>query len=165
MWNFQETIRLSSATKQISRIFDFGGLRSGQFGILPITRQREENQIPPMRIRTGYFITNWTILDYWSRCKFWSVRFIEVAMGHMTLSAVTDRFWLITNEWKELGTWAWSHCACIVKMHRLICNMTYLGQLWPQVTLTWYQILTDILKITMYVIRRGSKRETRWYPN
>ena len=48
--------------------------------------------------------------------------------GHMTSSEATNRFGLITNDWKELETWAWYHCACIVTTHRLICIMTYLGQ-------------------------------------
>ena len=52
----------------------------------------------------------------------------RVTWGHMTSSEVTNRFWLITNDWKELQAWAWSHCACIVKTNRLICNMSHLGQ-------------------------------------
>ena len=52
----------------------------------------------------------------------------RVTWGHMTSSEVTNRFWLITNDWKELQAWAWSHCACIVKMNRLICNMRYSDQ-------------------------------------
>ena len=51
----------------------------------------------------------------------------KVIWGHMTSSEVTHRFWLITNVQKDLQAWTWSHCACIVKTNRLICNMIYLG--------------------------------------
>ena len=66
--------------------------------------------------------------NWWFPCKFWSVTFVEFIWGHMTSSEVINRFWLITNDWKVLETWAWSHCACIVRTHRLISSMTYLGQ-------------------------------------
>ena len=46
----------------------------------------------------------------------------RVIRGHMTSSEVTNRFWLITHDWKELQAWAWSHCACIVTTNRVICN-------------------------------------------
>ena len=35
----------------------------------------------------------------------------------------------ITLYWKEIETWGWVHCVLLVNAHRLICNMTYLGQL------------------------------------
>ena len=63
----------------------------------------------------------------------------DLHRGHLWSTEVTNRFLLIAHDWKELQTWAWCHCACLVETHRLICNMTYLGQ---HVTLTWGQILT-----------------------
>ena len=56
------------------------------------------------------------------------VTFIKVIWGRMTPSEVTNRFLLIIHDWKELQTRAWSHCDRLVKTHRLICNMTYLGR-------------------------------------
>ena len=44
------------------------------------------------------------------------------------------RFLPITFDRNELETWGWCHSVCLVKAHRLICNMTYLGH---TVTLTW----------------------------
>ena len=79
----------------------------------------------------------WVILGYcwWYSCKFCLVTFIKVIWGEMTSSEVTNIFLLISHAWKKLQTWAWSHWACLVKTHRLICNMTYLGQhmtfVWP----------------------------------
>ena len=113
-----------------SRIFDFGNLRSGQFCDHSIIRQRGKNQIPHLSIRSGNFIKIWVLLCYWSwsSSKFWSVTFIKVIWGRMTSSEVTNRLLLIIHEWKQLQIRAWSHCVSLVKTHRLICNMTYLGQ-------------------------------------
>ena len=49
-------------------------------------------------------------------------------IGHLGSPEVTNRFLLMTHDWTEQETRAWSHCACLVATHRLICNMTYLGQ-------------------------------------
>ena len=51
-----------------------------------------------------------------------------VIWGRMTSSEVTNSFLLIIHDWKELQTWAGLHCVRVVKTHRLIRNMTYLGQ-------------------------------------
>ena len=58
--------------------------------------------------------------------------------GHMTLSCmtssqVTKTFSSITPHRIEVETWARCHCVCLVKTHRSICNMTYLGHLSGQV--------------------------------
>ena len=153
-------IRLSVATKHISVIFYFGDLRSGQFCDLSIIRQYEKIQIPAIRIRPGSFIMNGVILGnfWWSRCKFCSV----TVRVHLGSAEVTDRVLLITQDWKELQTWAWSHCAFLVKPHRLICSMTYLVQ---HVTLTWGQILTWLFKVTTYMFRRPLLRGSRWCSN
>ena len=123
-------ISISDNYDKVYRNFHFGDLRSGQFCGLPIITQWEKNHIPALHIRPGYFITNWVMLGYnWlPTCKFWSVTFIEVIWGHVTSSEATSRFGLITHDWKEIETWAWSHCACLITTHRLIYNMTYLGQ-------------------------------------
>ena len=122
--------------KRTSWISYFGDLRSGQFCDLPIILQREKNHVPPLRIRTGNFKLNWGILEYWwwSRCKFLSATFIKVIWGQTTSSDVTNRCVLICRYWKELQTWVWSHCACLVKTLRLIRNMPYFGQ---HVNFTW----------------------------
>ena len=129
-WNLQGVIRVSVPTKRMSRNFYFGDLRSGQFCDLHIIGNGRKSRTLLCASGPVIFIMNWVMLGYywWSRCKFWSVTFIEVLWGHMTSSEVTNRFWLITHDWKELETWAWSHCVCIVATHRLICSMTYLGQ-------------------------------------
>ena len=95
---------------------------------------------------------------WWSRCKFCSV----TVRVHLGSAEVTDRVLLITQDWKELQTWAWSHCAFLVKPHRLICSMTYLVQ---HVTLTWGQILTWLFKVTTYMFRRPLLRGSQWCSN
>ena len=52
----------------------------------------------------------------------------DIHRRHLGSTEVTNRLLLISHDWKELQTWALSHCACLVKTHRLTCNMTYLGQ-------------------------------------
>ena len=74
----------------------------------------------------------WVVLCYCSlsRLKLWSVTFIKVIWDQMPSFEVTNSFFflLIIHEWKALQTQEWSHCVRLVKTHRLICNMTYLGQ-------------------------------------
>ena len=59
----------------------------------------------------------------------------DLHRGHLGSDDFTNRFLLITHDWKELQTWAWSHCACLVKAHGLIleestCDLTWS---WPEV--------------------------------
>ena len=60
----------------------------------------------------------------------------KVIWGHLKSPTV---FLRITFDPKEIETWEWSYCVFLIKTHRYICNMTYLGH---HVTLTWGQILT-----------------------
>ena len=46
----------------------------------------------------------------------------------MTSSEVKNKLLLTIQELKELQTQAWSHCVPLAKTHRLIRNMTFLGQ-------------------------------------
>ena len=41
----------------------------------------------------------------------------DVIQGHHQVFANNSRS-------KALQAWAWSHCACLVKTHRMICTMT-----------------------------------------
>ena len=50
------------------------------------------------------------------------------------------RFLPITFDRNELETWAWCHSVRLVKAHRLICNMIYLGH---TVTLTWRDLRSN----------------------
>ena len=38
-------------------------------------------------------------------------------------------FFIITFDWEEIQTWQWFYCVCYIKTHRLMCNITCLGQL------------------------------------
>ena len=57
---------------------------------------------------------------------------------------VAVRFLPLTFDRNELEAWGWCHSVRLVKVHRLTCNMTYLGH---TVTLTWRD-LCQILKLT-----------------
>ena len=46
----------------------------------------------------------------------------------------------ITFDRNELETWGWRHSVRLVKVHRLICNMTYLGY---TVTLIWRDLRSN----------------------
>ena len=49
----------------------------------------------------------------------------DLCKGHLRSSEVTNSFLSITFDREKIQLWAWSHCVCLVKAHRLICNMTY----------------------------------------
>ena len=44
-------------------------------------------------------------------------------------------FLSLTLNWKDVERWWWLHYFCVIKTHRLICNVTYFDY---YVTLTWY---------------------------
>ena len=81
----------------------------------------------------------------------------DIHRRHLGSTEVTNRLLLISHDWKELQTWALSHCACLVKTHRLICNTTYLGQhvtsidlhLWSNINLTVQYASTRLERNTM----------------
>ena len=50
------------------------------------------------------------------------------------------RFLPINFDRNELETWGWCHSVRLVKAHRRICNMTYLGH---TVTLTWRDLRSN----------------------
>ena len=43
------------------------------------------------------------------------------------VTVTSSLLFVVTHYWKELETWAWSHCACIVMTHRLIITV-YFGR-------------------------------------
>ena len=61
----------------------------------------------------------------------------EVTLCHR----VAVRFLSITFDRNELETWGWCHSVRLVKVHRLICNMTYLGH--TVTTVTWRDLRSN----------------------
>ena len=122
----------------ISWIFYIRDLRSSQFRDLPMLSQWAKFQLPLFPIRTFPFTGNGVGLgpQWWPRRQFSSVTPPKVIWGHLRSPTV---FLRITFDPREVETWEWSHCVSLIKTHRYICNMTYLGH---HVTLTWGQILT-----------------------
>ena len=49
-------------------------------------------------------------------------------------------FFAINFCWNELESWGWCHSVRLVKAHRLICNMIYLGH---TVTLAWCDLRSN----------------------
>ena len=47
--------------------------------------------------------------------------------GHLRSPRVNNGFLPITGDRKEIETWEWSHCVCLIETHWFICNVTYLG--------------------------------------
>ena len=82
----------------------------------------------------------------------------------MTLSQVTKTFSSITPHGLEVEPWASCHCICLVKTHRSICHMTYLGHLsgqvmpWPKVKISDWPF-----GVRMHMFRCVLMREIRWY--
>ena len=44
----------------------------------------------------------------------------DLHRGHLGSPDVTNRFLLITQDRKDLDTWAWCHCACLFTTHRVM---------------------------------------------
>ena len=63
----------------------------------------------------------------------------EVSLGHPRSPEVTSDFSAITFDWIEIETPFDVYRVCLVNADRMICIMTYFGQV---MTLTWGQILT-----------------------
>ena len=62
-------------------------------------------------------------------------------------SQATKTFTSITLHRNEIGQWVRCHCACLVNPHRMICNITYLGQLsghiiWPDLRSNFHMNLS-----------------------
>ena len=116
-------------------------------------------QIPSIHIRFGDVIINGVKLGYcwWSRCKFWSVTFVEViwvTRGHQQIFANNSR--LKRASGMGVVSLCWScHDACTDIQHDLRCSAC---------DLTWGQILTWPFKATTYMFRRALTRETRRCP-
>ena len=123
-------------TTCISGNFDIRDLRPGQFRDLPMLSQCAKFST------TSFPHRNISIFghQWWYRCQFSSMTPLK---RHLRSPKVTNHFLPITFAAKEVETWKWFHCVSLVKTHRLICNMTYLGH---HVTLTWCQIVTLIFR-------------------
>ena len=72
----------------------------------------------------------------------------------------------ITFDRNKLGTWSWCHSVCLVKAHRLTCDMIYLGH---TVNLTWRDLRSnfkiDLSRIKKHLDRSDLTRGARWCQN
>ena len=120
-------------TTSISWIFYICDLRSEYKKSWP-SHVKLMGKISLFRNGTFPFTRNGVALrhQWWPRCQFSSVT-------PKRPSEVTNRFLAITFDSEEIETWEWFHCVSLIKTHRYISNMTYLGH---YVTLNWGQMLT-----------------------
>ena len=129
----------------ISWIFYIRDLRLGQFRDLPMKSMG--------KISTTSFMHR-NISIHWEWCWLRSSVMTQATVfhrwpskGHLRSPKVTNSFLQITFDPNAIETWEWSHCVSLIKTHRYICNMTYLGH---QVTLTWGQIFDLNLSRSCY---------------
>ena len=81
--------------------------------------------------------------------------------GHQRSLEATNIFLSINLHWNDIEYWQWLHCVCLIKTHRLICNMAYFDwslrdlnlkvKLWPRP-----------FKVKQYIDCSVSTNETRW---
>ena len=98
---------------------------------------------------------------WWPRCQFSSV-----TLKGLLRYPKSPTIFFANNFWFRIKMWEWFHCISLVKTHRVISNMTYLGR---RATLTWGQILALIFQCQqVYVCRlepfTGQNSETHSTP-
>ena len=111
--------------------FVIGDLRSGQFRDLPIISQWGKTQVPQILIISVQIIQKHAQLGYcwWSRSNFANVTPRKVIWGHIMTSRGQWTLFVVTFGWIEIRTWDRCQMVPLFKVHQMICNMTYLGQL------------------------------------
>ena len=97
----------------------------------PPLSQWGKTQVPQILIRSVQIVQKHAQLGYcwWSRCNFANVTPRKVIWGHIMTSRGQWTFLLVTFDWVKI--WRWDRCQIVplFKVHQMICNMTYLGQL------------------------------------
>ena len=117
----------------------------------PIISQWQKIEVPLIRIRTTRLTQNYNQIGYAWYPRRAVASFPVEKSSEVTLWRhwVAIRFLPITFDKNELDTWGWCHSVCLVKAHRLACNMTYLGH---TVTFTWRDLISnfkiDLSRIT-----------------
>ena len=68
-------------------------------------------------------------------CPYWLFMMTQVqvlssdlAKGHLRSPEITKCFLLISFDWEDIQTCEWARCVCHTTAHRMICNMTCVGQ-------------------------------------
>ena len=114
-----------------------------------------------VRCNSLMIVSSLTIHDDPGTYKFWAVTTLDVIWGHPK----SPNCLLITFDWEEIQTWELGSCVCHTKAHRMMCNMTYLGQLgsWRDLDLRSNFEVDLSMSSCTYIFRRALKRETRWY--
>ena len=90
-----------------------------------------KTQVPQILNRSVQIVQKHAQLGYclWCRCNFANVTRRKVIWGHIMTSQGQWTFLLVTFDWIEIGTWDRCQMVPLFKVHQMICNMTYLGQL------------------------------------
>ena len=115
-----------------------------------------------VRCNSLMIVSSLTIHDNPGTYKFWAVTPLDVIWGHPK----SPNRLLITFDWEEIQTWELGSCVCHTKAHRMMCNMTCLGQLgsWRDLDLrSNFEVDLAYTYVILYIFRRALTRETRWY--
>ena len=109
-----------------------------------------------LRIGTVQIYQKHAILEHpwWSRC----VVYNSPLKGHLRPFETSNSISPITLHWKEIRRWGWLSFVCLIKTHRLMCNMTFFGR---HVTLNWSQIDLWLVGTNQYMFLSDSTRGTR----
>ena len=137
-WNPQEIVKSSRATTCISRNFYIDDLRSGHFCDRPIISQWEKFQLTLNAILWLQYAQDHSITGpcWWFHRNISLMTFGRWSPGHLRSPEVTSGFSSITWDWVEIETPFDVYRVFLVNADRMICNMTYFGQV---MTLTWGQ--------------------------
>ena len=159
-WNFQRLLQTTVSIKCISQNFDIGDLRSGQFWDLSIISQWEKNE---RRLFWTKNIQNTLKHRIRGRIDTLSRNIVtddpsSCHQGHFRSWKVTSSFSGITFDRDQLERWKHHRCVQADDADRLICNMTFSGQV---MTLTWGQIFNVTFQGQLiYHSTRLDKRNT-----
>ena len=159
-WNFQRLLQVWVSIRCISQNFDIGDLRSGQFCDLSIISQWEKNE---RRLFWTKTVQNTLKHRFTGRLDTLSRNIVtgdpsSCRQGHFRSWKVTSSFSAITFDRDQLERWKHHRCVQADDTDRLICNMTFSGQV---MTLTWGQIFNMTFQgQIIYHSTRLDKRNT-----
>lgn len=157
--SLQDLVRVPVCAICISRNFDIGDLRSGQFRDLPIISQWGKNQLPVFTPKTGL---NGPIYHTWLhiRSTFTALRSVlllgscKVMWRHQRSPAV-----FANNSVQEQDTDAWMVSLCSARQDASNDIHDDLEVTWPEVNLWPWPF-----EVNIYIIRCGLTRGSRWCP-
>ena len=108
--------------------------------------------IPLMRIKSAQITQNHDQIGYAWYSRRAVASFIVEGSSEVFLDVtlwrhrVAVRFLPITFDRNELKMWGWCHSICLVKAHRLTCNINYLGH--ADLDLAWPEVIFFLINLS-----------------